>query len=148
MPSGFCAAFLQVRIWDLISFDKPVTTAVLLTLAAIGLGIGNVADRLQWKQASDGYVWRETPYGLKAVYRMERPAALPPSGLTEGDVLLSINGITILNRDDYTEVVELLAETLPEGTPATYSVRRAARAQPNVRIFRSWSTAVSLRLPR
>lgn len=107
------------------SIRVKVVTAVVLTLAAIGLGVVNVADRLQWKQASDGFVWRETAHGLKAVHLLEPPLTHPPSELAEGDLLLSINGITIQSRDDYTEVVELLAETLPEGTPATYSVRRA-----------------------
>ena len=37
MPSGFCAAFLQVRIWDLISLDKPVTTVVLGLLVLFSL---------------------------------------------------------------------------------------------------------------
>jgi len=46
------------------------------------------------------------------------------SGLETGDRLLSINGIPVRDLDAYTEVMELLAVDLPEGSQASYLVEK------------------------
>jgi len=94
--------------------------------AALYLGIVNLLDRAEWRQPSDGMVWGETDTGL-VVRRVEDPSAGGAvAGLAAGDRLVEISGVEIRDLDDHTEALEMLLETLPQGTPVAYLVRKAS----------------------
>ncbi|MDA2928442.1 ATP-binding protein [Acidobacteria bacterium AH-259-O06] len=110
-----------------MAFFRRSTTVLVLILSALSIYVGllNLLDRMQWREPSDGVNWTQTPRGVE-VKSLEAPRLIATrSGLGSGDRLLSINGMPIRNLDDYTEVVELLAGTLPPGTQATYLLEKA-----------------------
>ena len=97
---------------------------LLLTGAAVYLGLLNLADRLEWKQPWDGIQWVQTSRGLQ-VGSVVDPGRMQGQGLEVRDRLLRINGMAVRNLDDQTQVLEALAEALPAGMAATYEVRKA-----------------------
>ena len=105
--------------------ERLQTVAVLLlTGAAVYLGLLNLADRLEWKQPWDGVQWTQTSRGLEVGSVLDA-GRLQGQGLEVRDRLLRINGMAVRNLDDQTQILEALAEALPAGMAATYEVRKA-----------------------
>jgi two-component system NtrC family sensor kinase len=112
---------------EMIPGSRLKTFLVLISAAAaLYLGIVNLMDRAAWRQPWDGMVWGETDSGLVARRVADPSAAGPAAGLAAGDRLLDISGVEIRDLDDYTEALEMLLETLPEGTPVAYLVRKTS----------------------
>ena len=102
-------------------------TVLVLVLSAVFIYVGllNLLDRMDWQKPADGINWKQGQQGVEVgSLRTPKPVG-GAGGLEAGDRLTEINGIPIRNIDEYTEVVELLAETLPPGTQATYLVQKA-----------------------
>lgn len=99
-------------------------TVLVLVLSALTvyLGLVNVSDRLRWQGVSEGLEWGQTSDGLKVIAVSEalRQHGLP---LSVGDLLVSVNGISVGNRDDLTEIHEFLAENLSSAMPLEYRFR-------------------------
>ncbi|MGH9341585.1 MAG: ATP-binding protein [Acidobacteriota bacterium] len=104
---------------------KPVLV-LALSILAVYLGWLNLADRKSWKRPVDGISWVQTAEGVKA----DLAGTLPEgSEIQEGDLLKSVNDIAIRNLDDYIEVIEVLAVSLPSGTPVHYRVEKAGTSE-------------------
>ena len=103
-----------------------IVSVLILSSLSVYLGVLNLVDRTQWKQASDGIVWAQTSRGVEARSVIEARASGPKAGLTSGDLLLSISQIPVTSLDDYIEIMETLAETLPVDAPVTYQVKKGA----------------------
>ena len=100
-------------------------TVLVLVLSALFLYLGlvNLLDRMEWKTSSDGIRWNQTTEGVKV-------ESARGQGPARGDRLVSVNGLPVDNLDEYTEVLELVAATFPEGTQATYLVEAAETGIP------------------
>ena len=97
----------------------------VLTLAAVGLAIGNFVQENGYDTPTDGVSWTEVPGGLRA-YRVPSDTPGDRAGIRKGDVVAAINGIPTLN-------VATLERSLPGvWQHATYSILRATgdRAHP------------------
>ena len=101
-------------------------TVLVLVLSGLSIYVGllNLRDRMKWKTPSDGVRWTETAEWVE-MKSVQAGVQGKVNTLSKGDRLLNINGITIRNLDDHTEVLELLAQTLPTTTPATYLMEKA-----------------------
>ncbi len=100
-------------------------SVVILSSLTLGLGFLNWTDRLNWKLPSDGIVWVQTQRGVEVKAIMDSTTLETQKELKPGDLLLEINGISIKTLDEHTEVVEILSETLPGNTSASYLIRLA-----------------------
>jgi len=101
-----------------------VVVVLLLSALAVYIGLLNLLDRIEWKTPSDGVTWIQTDRGVE-VKSTEFSQLATRSPLGEGDRLLSISGIPIRNLDEYTEIMELLAGTLPPAREVAYLVEKA-----------------------
>ena len=102
-------------------------TVLVLVLSALFLYVGlvNLLDRMEWKSPSDGLRWSQTAEGVEV-----RSVQGPQEGPGPGDRLVSINGLPVDSLDEYTEVLELVGASFPEGTEATYVVEEAQTGTP------------------
>ncbi len=96
---------------------------LVLSGSALYLGVLNLVDRSRWQQASDGVEWSESLRGVEVAGFTSQSLATGGVVLRTGDLLLGINGIPIGNLGDLVEVHALLAQGLPDRTPATYLIR-------------------------
>ena len=106
-------------------FQLKAVLVVLASAAAIYLGVLNLLDRSAWGEVSDGIVWTEASSGNVVAHRIGDPAGGGPrAGIETGDRLVELGGIEIRSLDDYVEVMEVLAGTIPHGMPATYLIQK------------------------
>ena len=101
-------------------------TILVLVLSAIFVYVGllNLVDRREWRTPWDGINWIQTPKGVE-VKSLKSLRVVSNTALSKGDRLISINNIPIRTLDDHTEVLELLAETLPVVKQANYLIQDA-----------------------
>lgn len=112
-------------------FQLKAVLAVLSAAAAVYVGTLNLLDRSSWGEVSDGIVWTDGSDGTVVAHRIgDASAGAPRAGIGPGDRLLELAGIEIRSLDDYVEVVEVLAETVPHGMPATYLIQKASGGDP------------------
>ena len=99
----------------------------VLTLAAVGLAIGNLIQESGYAVPTDGVVWTETAGGLRAdIVPADSPAAR--AGVHRGDVLTAIN-------DSPTPRLAAAERAISESgvwSHATYSLLRSTGAQPAI----------------
>ncbi len=88
------------------TFPVPFKTAVtaILTILVVTIGILNLRDRASWRDPVDGVFWVESESGLKA---LDVAAGEPgkKAGIRAGDILLSVDGIPIVNLGNYSKVL-------------------------------------------
>jgi len=79
--------------------NKKAIFAILASVALVVLGGLNIAQKISWKEPTDGVTWIQKPAGLTAVkVEMFSPADL--IGIKKGDILVRINEIPVKNRID------------------------------------------------
>jgi PAS domain S-box-containing protein len=77
---------------------QAAVVAVLLCLA-----VANIAVRATWSELEDGVLWRERGEGLAAsAVAEDSPAA--QAGVTQGDVLIAVNGQPVQTRTDLVDI--------------------------------------------
>jgi two-component system, NtrC family, sensor kinase len=103
-----------------LSVRLRIASVVIITLIATVLGIWNLSDRVRWNDPTDGFVWRLSGDGLRAILVSEKN--LPHSPLIHvGDIVLEINKQPIRSEGDY---FRLLYE-IGVGGQAQYLIARA-----------------------
>lgn len=107
-----------------LTLRSKTVLVLILTGLSVYVGLVNVADRLSWRQPSDGLYWTQTPEGIEV--RGWEPDFEGLVGI--GDRLVDINGISIRNLDEYVEVLEILTSE-ERGVRADYTFRRAASGE-------------------
>src|SRR5262245_47860163 len=81
-----------------LAWVRPVS-AVAVTLILVILGLANIATRARFNPIEDGIFWDVRPEGVTAVdVAQQSPGAL--AGITQGDVLLAVNGRPVYTRQD------------------------------------------------
>ena len=108
-----------------MEFFKHFKTVLVLVLSGLFIYIGlvNLRDRMEWENPSDGISWTQTREGVEVQsINISLPAA--EGGLSRGDRLVAVNAMPVRSLDEYTEILELLASTFPEGTQASYLVEK------------------------
>lgn len=95
--------------------------AILLTTVAVYFGVLNLGERAHWQEKTDGVIWRQTSAGVEArLVSPDGPAA--DAGISQGDLLLSLDGRVVADLDDYTRILE----SLDQSREAIYVVRKSA----------------------
>ncbi|MDA2934099.1 ATP-binding protein [Acidobacteria bacterium AH-259-D05] len=108
-----------------MEFFKHFKTVLVLVLSGlfIYLGLVNLLDRMKWENPSDGISWTQTREGVQ-VQSIRIPLPLTEGRLSSGDRLVAVNGLPVGSLDEFTEILELLAATYPEGTQAIYLIEK------------------------
>ena len=111
---GFQELYRWLRAGWGVSLLAVSVVAILLCLAA-----ANVVVRANWNEVEDGVLWGERSEGLYAEQvAPDSPASV--AGLSEGDVLLAVDGVVMETRRD---VLNVLHES-DENTQLTYTLLR------------------------
>ena len=98
--------------------------ATVVAVVLVGLGVANIATRARWSEVEDGVHWDARPEGVTAIaIAPESPAAA--AGISEGDILLAVNGRPVQTRD---EVVAFQHQS-SEGTRLSYTLLRLGSRQ-------------------
>ena len=92
----------------------------LMAPLAVYLAILNLVDRVTFRTPSDGFVWEQTDEGLRVLESKSSSAA---QTIGVGNLLIDVNGLSIKDLDEYTEIVEALSEASPEGVTVDYTFR-------------------------
>ena len=117
-----------------MSIRLKAVLVLVLSALTVYLGLVNVSERLTWQRVSDGLEWSETSDGLKVIAISE---ALRQRGLrlSVGDLLVSVDGISVGNTDDLTEIYEFLAQNLSSATPVEYRFRTPQGSEADLRLL-------------
>ena len=114
-----------------------IKTLVVMVLsgAALYVGVLNLVDRNLWLQATDGIDWIQGQRGVEARTIFPRASAQTRAKIRPGIVLLGVNGLRVETVDDLTEIREILAQDpdreasylvqYPNGDEGTVDVRMA-----------------------
>jgi PAS domain S-box-containing protein len=114
----------QRTVW-LRSTTTTFVVAALLCLAAL-----NIHQRATWSEVEDGVLWRSVN-GAVVATEIAPGTAGARAGIERGDILLTIDGREVLDKDD---VVEILHASR-SGQPLRYLVARAdTRQQPTLEV--------------
>ena len=110
-----------------MGFSVRLKSVLVFALSGVSiyLGVLNLVDRVSWKQPWEGIGWTQTKQGVEASLIVDPEASGPQAGLASGDILLSLSGIPVRTLDEYTELIEILWQTLPPRSQATYVVKKA-----------------------
>jgi PAS domain S-box-containing protein len=104
-----------------ISVRTKTVLVLVLTSVLVYLGLLNVSERMSWRTATDGIEFEQTDSGLVI-------AALDTSSfagqLQAGDILISMDGLSVANLDEYTEVIEALTADGDTRATADYTFRK------------------------
>ena len=92
---------------------------LLVTVLLLSLGVANVVIRATWQEAEDGVLWLLRPQGVVAA-EIASGSPAEAVGLTEGDVLLAIDGQPVQTVSD---VVDALHAQKP-GSALQYTLLR------------------------
>lgn len=103
-----------------LSIRVRIAIVVIITVVATLLGVWNLSDRVRWNDPTDGFVWRLSSDGLRAILVSEKDLQHSPL-IHVGDTLLEINKRPIRSEGDY---FKLLYE-LGVGGQAQYLISRA-----------------------
>ncbi len=95
---------------------------LLLSGFSIYLGVANLADRLQWKQAEDGVEWVQTKRGAEVLAVLDGAVA-GGEAPRAGDLLISVQNIPVAGVDQLIELRDVLARSL-SGIPIEYVFQR------------------------
>lgn len=83
--------------------NRKIVIIVVCIIPLVVLGGWNIAQRIKWKEPSDGVIWAKQAKGLTAIkVQLDSQAYL--SGIRKGDILYSINNIKIRNKIDLAKV--------------------------------------------
>jgi len=79
--------------------NKKIYLGVFLVLLLLALGVGNIYQKISWKDPTDGITWKKKSQGLTAVkVEVDSPGYL--AGIKKGDILYSINNNLTKNKID------------------------------------------------
>lgn len=92
---------------------------LILSALAVYLGLLNVVDRVYWVQPDDGIRWEQGDQGLSVA----STSFVESSKIRPGDRLLDINGISVRNLNEHTEVLEALSQGFDRAVVADYTLQ-------------------------
>jgi len=79
--------------------NKKIYLGVFPVLLLLALGVGNIYQKISWKDPTDGITWKKKSQGLTAVkVEVDSPGYL--AGIKKGDILYSINNNLTKNKID------------------------------------------------
>jgi two-component system NtrC family sensor kinase len=79
--------------------NRKFVLIILVLAALLGLGGINIANKVGWKEPTDGVTWESKPEGLTAV-KVEEGSPADLNGIKKGDVLVKINDIEVATEID------------------------------------------------
>ncbi|MBD3413436.1 MAG: PDZ domain-containing protein [Candidatus Aminicenantes bacterium] len=79
--------------------NKRIYLFLIPVFILLVLGCINIYKKIIWEEPTDGVTWEETPQGLKAL-KVEEDSPAYLHGIDKGDILYSINDVTIRSSLD------------------------------------------------
>jgi PAS domain S-box-containing protein len=98
--------------------------ATVIAIVLIGLGVANMATRARWSEVEDGVHWDARPEGVTAI-AIAPGSPATAAGISEGDILLAINGRPVQTRDE----VVAFQHQARVGTRLSYTLLRLGSRQ-------------------